>query len=251
MSEILVITCPSGKQCSHLIPLLYNKGTFKLRLAAHSSGSLSRLQLAYPDAEVVQSDLSSRENCHKLLRGATAVYHVGPSLHSREMDMGFNMIDAAVAESQVPGNAFKHFVFSSVLCTQHRNLVQHDLKARIEEWLCLSPLNFTILQPTNFMDTYPVAMLCAQPNPSIEKVWAPEIPNSLIALRDLGEAAARVLLERETHYWAQYQLCSTLPLSNAEVVEVIEKYAGKKIQMLTPSFERGVQILLRNMFGDG
>lgn len=96
------------------------------------------------------------------------------------------MVDAAVAESRRPGNVFKHFVFSSVLCTQHRNLMQHDLKSYIEERLFLSSLNWTILKPTNFMDAYPVALLASQTHPVMEKLWTPEIPNSLIALSDLA-----------------------------------------------------------------
>ena len=249
MEEILVITCPNGKQCAHLIPLLYNQAKFKLRLAAHSEPSTSKLQTLYPDAEVIHTDITSLSACRALLSGATAVYHVGPSFHSREMDMGFNMIDAAVSESQKPGNVFKHFVFSSVLGTQHRNLMQHDLKCRVEERLFLSPLNSTILQPTNFMDAYPVTQLADQDHPSIQKLWNPHMPNSVIALRDLAEAAAIVLKEREKHYFAQYPLVSTLPVADVEIVRVIERHIGKSIEIKTPSFEDGVENVINYLFG--
>lgn len=249
MSDVLVVTCPSGKQSSHLLPLIYNKGKFRLRLAAHSQASLEKLKSQYPDAEVVQADISSLEICQRLLDGATAVFHVGPSFHSREKEMGFNMIDAAVAESQKKGNGFKHFVYSSVLSTQHRSLIQHDLKSYVEERLFLSNLNWTILKPTNFMDSFPVEFLAAQDNPVFEKLWSPHVPNSLIALQDLGEAAAKVLNERETHYLAEYPVCSTMPLSDADVVEVISKKIGKDIEIKTPSFERGVEKVLWYLFG--
>lgn len=150
MSDILAITCPGGKQCSRLIPLLYNKGKFKLRLAAHSDSSAEKLRAQYPDAEVVQTDLQSLQSCADLLRGATAINAVLPSLHSREKEMGFNLIDAAVAESKREGNVFKHFVFSSVLSTQHRLMLHHDLKSYVEERLFLSSLTgWTILKPVN------------------------------------------------------------------------------------------------------
>jgi uncharacterized protein YbjT (DUF2867 family) len=150
MSEILVITCPSGKQCSRLIPLVYEKGRFKLRLAAHSQPSVEKLQAQYPKAEVVATDLQSPSDVRKLLRGATAINAVLPSLHSREKEIGMTLVDAAVAESLREGNVFKHFVLSSVLCTQHRSLVQHDLKSYVEEALFLSPLEcWTIMKPTN------------------------------------------------------------------------------------------------------
>ncbi|KAJ5178197.1 uncharacterized protein N7500_000896 [Penicillium coprophilum] len=251
MQEILVVTCPGGKQCSHLIPLLYNKSRFKLRLAAHTTDSASRLQTTYPEAEVQTCDTSSLTECRKLLNNATSVYHVGPSLHSRELEIGINMIDAAVAESQKPDTKFKHFVYSSVLGTQHRNLMQHDLKSRVEERLLLSPLNFTILQPTNFMDVYPPAALAKIDDPSIEYLWNiynPNIANSLIALRDLAEAGARVLDEGEPHYLAQYPLCSTLPVSDAEVIKIIERQIGKEIKVPTPTFEEGVSKVLKLLF---
>lgn len=240
MAEILVATCPSGKQCAHLLPLLYGKGKYKLRLAAHSDASVQKLKTRYPDAEVVQADISGLDACRKLLRGATSVFHVGPSLHSREKEMGFNLIDAAVEESTRPGSVFKHFVFSSVLCTQYRNLMQHDLKSYVEERLFLSPLMWTVMKPTNFMDAYPVALFAQQDKPVLEKLWNADTPNSLIALRDLADAAVKILEEREKHYLAEYPLCSTMPISDADVAKLIGKRLRKDIETRSPSFEKGV-----------
>ena len=249
MAEILVVTCPSGKQCSHLLPLIYDEGKFTLRLAAHSNASSEKLKKQYPEAEVVQSDITDLNSCLRLLEGATSVFHVGPSFHSREKEIGFNMVDAAVAESRRQGNVLKHFVFSEVLATQHRNLMQHDLKSYIEERLFLSPLNWTILKPTNFMDAYPVAMLAKQDKPVMEKLWNAEIPNSVIALRNLAEAAAKVLNEREVHHLAEYHLCSTMPLSDAYIIKAIGKRIGKTIEIKSPSFETGVAKALNYLFG--
>ncbi|KAL1864607.1 hypothetical protein Daus18300_007624 [Diaporthe australafricana] len=250
MPEILVITCPGGKQCSQLIPLLYNKGKWKLRLAAHTQTSRDKLQSQYPDAEIVQTDLNSLKACQALVTGATTVYHVGPSFHSREREMGFNMIDAAVAETKRPGSAFRHFVFSGVTGTQIRNLMQHDLKSLVEERLYLSAgLSWTILQPANFMNFFPIAALVNQEHPVLDKLWNPEAANSMIALRDLAEAAAKVLNEGERHYFAQYQLSSTLPMPETEVAKIIGKYLGKEVQTRAPSFEEGVQRALLYVFG--
>jgi uncharacterized protein YbjT (DUF2867 family) len=245
MAPILVVTCPSGNQNSHLLPLLYKKANFKLRLAAHSDSSATKLEAAYPEAEVVKADITDFKVCQKLLHGATTVFHIGPSFHSHEKEIGLNMVDAAVVETRRAGNQFQHFVFSSVLGTQHRNLMQHDEKSYVEERLFLSPLRWTILKPTNFMDLYPVAALVGQEKPVVEKMWNASIPNSQIALRDLAEAAAKVLDERERHYFAEYPLCSTMPLSDAYVVERIGKRIGKDVEIVTPPFEKGVDNVLR------
>ncbi|CBF89311.1 hypothetical protein AN0524.2 [Aspergillus nidulans FGSC A4] len=250
MSEILVITCPSGKQCSRLIPLLYKKSRFTLRLAAHSESSARKLRECYPEAEIVRTDLQSLADCRKLLQGATAINAVLPSLHSHEKEIGFNLVDAAVAESRREGNVFKHFVLSSVLGTQHRTLLQHDLKSYVEERLFLSPLDcWTILKPTNFMNAYPVAALAEQEHPVLEKWWKPEHENSVIALEDLAEASTKVLDERERHYLAEYPLCSTMPISEVEIVGIIERRIGKKIELKTPSFETGVAKLTKALYG--
>jgi len=249
MSEVLVVTSPGGRINDHLLPILYKQGKYKLRLAGHSQASVEKLKSKYPNAETRQTDITSFSECLELLKDATAVFHVGPSLHSREKEMGFNMVDAAIAESQKTGSVFKHFVFSGVLGTQHRNLMQHDLKSYIEERLMLSPLNWTILQPTNFINVYPIAMLASQDKPVIEKVWTPEIPNSVIALQDLAEAAAKVINEREAHYLAQYPLCSTMPVSDADIIGVIGRHIGKGIEIKTPTFENGVDNLLKRLFG--
>lgn len=159
------------------------------------------------------------------------------------------MVDAAVSESQRPGNSFKHFIFSSVLNTQHRQLMQHDLKSYIEERLMISELNWTILKPTNFMDAYPVRLLSEQEKPGIERLWTPETPNSVIALRDIAAAIEKVLFEGERHYLAEYPLCGTRPISDREIVEVISKIIGKEIEIRKPSFEEGVERLMTFIFG--
>lgn len=243
---ILVVTCPNGKQCTPVLPLVQDH--FQLRLAAHFDASAAKLRLTYPEAEILTTDLQSLTRCQSLVKGATSVYHVGPSFHSREKEMGVNMVDAATAESQRPGNMFKHFVFSSVLGTQHRMLLQHDMKSYIEERVFLSPLNWTILQPTNFMDAYPVALLKSMEKPVLEPWWNPSVPNSLITLRDLAEAAAKVLKEGEKHHLAQYPLCSTMPKSDHDTAMVIGKAIGKEVECRGPSFEKGVDMVLHFLF---
>lgn len=89
------------------------------------------------------------------------------------------------------------------------------------------------------MDAYPVAMLAAQERPVVEKLWTPEVPTSLIALRDLAEASAKVLNEGEAHYLAEYRLCSTMPRSDGHVIQSIGLRVGKDIETKTPSSRLG------------
>lgn len=122
-------------------------------------------------------------------------------------------------------------------------MLNHDCKRYIEEYLLESNLDYTIVQPTHFMDMFPVAMLMGQEQPVYRANWNPANPFSFIALKDLGEAAAKVLNERESHYLAQYPLCSTTPMPYTEAVEIVSKEIGKEIRLERRSFEDAVDFL--------
>ncbi|KAJ9271858.1 hypothetical protein DTO212C5_1939 [Paecilomyces variotii] len=82
----------------------------RLRLTAHSDTSVQLLKEQYPKAEVVKADMNDAADASRLLSGVTAIWHIGPSLHPHEFEVGYTMIDAAVAESRRQGSNFQHFV---------------------------------------------------------------------------------------------------------------------------------------------
>ena len=128
---LVVLTGAGGRICSHLIPLLY--GGKRLRLVINSAGSLDRLKAQYPQAEVEQADLTIPADARRVIKRATALFHVGPSFHQHETEIGYNMVDAAVQETQ--DGAFKHFVYSGVIQSQLRKLLNHDCKRYVAEYL--------------------------------------------------------------------------------------------------------------------
>ncbi|MCJ1309220.1 hypothetical protein MMC25_002877 [Agyrium rufum] len=250
-NDLLVLTGASGKQCTNLLPFL-TKQWKRLRLVVQSDGSLKSLREKYPHYEVVQANLELPTDAQRVLKGATVVYHVGPGFHPKEPEIGYNMIDAAVAESDSPNSKFQHFVLSSVLHSQIRKMMNHDCKRYIEERLLESGLNYTILQPTHFMDMFPIAMLASDPSQTVtyHARWNPEIPFSFVALSDLGEATAKVLQEREKHYFAQYEMVSSpQPISYLELAELAGKVVGKEIRVERMSFDEIVLGETEKMFG--
>ena len=118
-TDLLVITCASGKQGSALLPIV-SKEWRRLRLVCHSPQSEQRLQRDYPDAEVIRADLGLPNEPERILKDATVIYHVEPPFAHRQAVMGFHMIDAAVEEAKK--GTFKHFVYASVLNPQLRKV---------------------------------------------------------------------------------------------------------------------------------
>lgn len=245
-TDLLLLTCASGKQAAHIIPLVYGKWKH-LRLVVNSAASEDRLKKQYPTAEVTRADLTNPTDCHSVMAGVTTVFHTGPSFHPHETEIGYFMIDAAISQD----STFKHFIYSSVLDSQIRKLINHDCKRYVEEYLIESGLDYTILQPTHFMDMFPLAQLLAQEQPVYTANWNPEVTFSFLALRDLGEAAAKVIEERERHYLAQYPLCSTSAYSYTEVARIVGVVIGQGITIKRRgSIEEGANALMTMLYGD-
>jgi len=248
-TDLVVVTCAAGNQSSHLIPLLYEK--VQMRLVVRSQKSVERLQKQYLHAEVIQADMASPTDCERILDGASTVYWVGPSIHPHEKEIGLNMIDAAVAECEKQNAPFKHFVMSSVLNTQLRKMFNHDDKRYVEEYLIESGLNFTILQPGDFLDfSYPVKGWLATDEPAVRPMLlGGTSKSSLVVLKDLAEASAKVILEGERHYQAQYPLVSFGPITYSEVTEQVAEAMHKPIEQKSVSVEVGADMLMQGLFG--
>ena len=252
MSELVVLTCASGKQCSALIPLLYQEPSlYTLRLVVHSQQSLQRLQRQYPKAEVLRANLGNPDDCLKILDGATTIYYVGPSFQTHEAQFGMNVIDAAATESAKPGSKFSHFIFSSVIHPEIGKLLNHDRKRYVEEYLCESALPYTILQPSHFAENA-IGRLIAQrhlPQPKFVAAHDPEVAFSFSCVCDHAEVSFKVIRERSRHFFATYQLVSTWPMKYTEYVKSIGDVMGKTIQIEQAPFERFVETYCHLVFG--
>jgi uncharacterized protein YbjT (DUF2867 family) len=246
-NDLILVTCASGKQGSALIPQLIGKWK-RIRLAVNSTSSEERLKKQYPNLEIVRADMSIAADAKRLIEGVTAVFYVGPSLHINEAGCGYNMIDAAVAESK--SGKFQHFIFSSVVGTQLNKLINHDCKRRVEEYLMESGLNYSILKPSHFFENTPFGLLMSQEKPVYPMAYGPNIQMSFTAIRDMGEVAANVFEQREKHYFAEYPIISTMPMKYSDFLDILGKEMGKPIRIEQKPFEDAVDGLVKRFFRD-
>lgn len=146
MSErnaMILITAANGNQGKLLVPKLLAADQL-VRACVRTQASAEQLR-GLGVHEIVVGDISEPAILARAIRGVRKVYHIGPTIHPRERDMGLAVVDAARAEG------VRHLVFSSVLHAITTDLVQHEIKRDIEEHLLSSGLEFTILQPANYM----------------------------------------------------------------------------------------------------
>ncbi len=195
---MILVTAANGNQGKLLVAKLL-AARQPVRACVQSPASAEQLR-ALGVQDVLVGDISRPEVMVQAVRGVDKVYHIGPTLHPRERQMGLAIIDAAKAAG------VKHFVLSSVLHAITTELVQHEIKRDIEEHLLSSGLEFTILQPSNYM--LPLKLKPVFERGVFELSWSLDRRQSMVDLGDVTDVAASVLAtasampEPPTSWWA-------------------------------------------------
>lgn len=91
---MILVTAAYGNQGQRLIPLLAGAG--KQVRAMRGSGDLEPLK-ALGATEAIRGDASDPADLARAMQGVATVYHIAPSLHPREQEMGLAVVEAAEA----------------------------------------------------------------------------------------------------------------------------------------------------------
>ena len=172
---------------------------------------------------VVAGDLRSRDTVAAAVDGVAAIYHICPNVHPDETGIGRRVVAAAL------GAGVGRFVYHSVLHPQVEAMPHHWAKLRVEELLFESGLEVTILQPAPYMQN----VLAAWPSIAERSVYP--VPYSLdsrvimVDLRDVAEAAARVLIGAG-HVGATYELCGPDLLDQRQIAAAFGRGLGRPVQ---------------------
>lgn len=218
-SKTVLVTAGFGNQAHALIPRLRSAG-FRVR-AMRASDRPGPGPLDIGAHEVVVGDAANSDDAFRALQGVHAVYHVGPTFHPLERQMGVNMIEQA-RRARV-----QHFIFSSVLHPILTGLPQHAIKRDIEERLVESGLHFTILQPSDYMQ---MSVLGYRADRGVFMLgFNLDRRQALVDLEDVAAVVAKVLGEGSVHYGATYELTSNDCLTGHEIAECLSQATGRKV----------------------
>jgi uncharacterized protein YbjT (DUF2867 family) len=175
--------------------------------------------------EVVVGDVRNSDDVARAMSGASAVFHVCPGgLAYWEREIGYSIIEAAQREG------VQHLVLSTLMHPIITSLLQHQTKRDVEERLVSTPINWTILQPCDYMQTtIPPSTFKTGKLPMIHHG---NTPHSRVDLRDVAEVAVKVLKEGAPHYWARYELCG-LPqsLTGEELAALTSEVCGRVVEV--------------------
>ena len=211
---MILVTSAYGNNGRRLIPKLAAEGIEVRAINLSDNKELGA-------DEVIVGNALDPVTLNKAMRDVESVFHVGPSFHPQEAEMGIAVINAASAAE------VEHFVYDSVLHPQINALLQHRMKLTVEKHLINSNLNYTILQPMHYMQNINISNVYH--GGLFIQASSLETRLSFVDMDDKVGVAAKVLTE-DGHYGATYELCGDDYLNAIEIAEIMTKVLGRKIK---------------------
>jgi NAD(P)H dehydrogenase (quinone) len=166
--------------------------------------------------KVIVGDMLDASVLRSAVDGVRSIYHICPNMHPDEVNIGGLVINAA-REGGV-----EHLVYHSVLHPQTEKMNHHWQKMRVEEMIFESGIPFTILQSAPYMQNLLAGWKSIMENDVLRVPYSIHAKFSFVDLEDIAEAA-KIVLTEAGHNNATYELSGTLPMSHAEVAEVMNR----------------------------
>lgn len=186
----------TGRQGSATADALLERGV-RVRALVRRPQSPEAQALAERGAEVVYADLDHPDTLAPAMEGLDALWFMttmtGDDGPAGEIAMGRALADAAVR------SGVGRVVFSSVGGAERDSGVPHfDSKYEVEEYLAGLDLPVTVVRPVFFLENLPY-MTSVEGDRVVVRMAIPEdVPLQMIAARDIGRAAATVLVEPDS-----------------------------------------------------
>jgi uncharacterized protein YbjT (DUF2867 family) len=213
---MILVTAAGGKTGRHVIARLTQRG-LSVRALARSERVHS---LRGERVETLAGDMLDPAVLARALEGVTGVVHIGPTAHQQEVAMGVAVADAAVAAS------VERFVLFSVYHPQIEYLINHQNKARVEDYVVSAGPPYTILQPMHYLQNVEPARVVR--DQLLRLPYSMQRRLAFVDLADVAQVCAQVLVE-DGHRHATYPLCGSDHLIGDEIAAIIAEEAGTAV----------------------
>lgn len=221
----VLVTGSSGKTGYAIIKAFVSRG-LPVSAFVHRKESIEEMRtLGVSNFSI--GDLADEYAINDALQGVDAVYLILPNMTPNESEICCKIINSCKLKG------INRVVYHSVLHPQASKMPHHWQKLMVEEQLLSSSLDFTILQPTAYMQNilgYKKAIdtgIYPMPYPPSSRI-------SLVDLNDIAEVATIVLTEKG-HSNAIYELVGTAAISQTEIAEALSNHTRKQIKAIETS----------------
>lgn len=223
MTEKIFITGATGNVGREVVKNLHAAGT-KIIAAALDEADAQRIPEG-AHTEVAYFDFGKPEDFPKLLGGVTSLFLMRPPHIEDVQTYLFPLIDAG-GEAGV-----KRIVFLSLMGIEDSKWAPHYA---VEKYLESSGIPYIFLRPSFYMQNFsgPHAIDIRARNEIL--LPAGRGKNSFIDVRDIGEVAAKMLLE-EGHDNKAYTLTGSEALDYFQAAQIFSEVLGREIKYNKPS----------------
>lgn len=222
-SRIILVTGASGRTGRRVVAAIAKQGG-RVRAFVRRPEAAKQL-IDAGAAEIATGDLMDRDSLQRALASSGQVLHICPPMHPQEDAIAETMIELAREQG------LARFVLYSVLHPLLEDVPHHRRKLQAERYLVNSGLNYTILQPSRYMQhLLPIWNTVVQSGVhSMPFDIAARF--SVVDLGDLAEAAALVLTQ-PGHEGATYQLAGPQPLSQNDMAQALSQLLGRPVRAI-------------------
>ncbi|PSB30789.1 SDR family oxidoreductase [Stenomitos frigidus] len=222
----------TGKYANHVVPALKQRGAV-VRALVRDKDKVDTARQQGAD-ETALGDLTDSDSLRAATDGVEGVFHINPAFAPNEAELGVAMVEAAKA------SGVRKFVFSSVIHPLISNLSNHAAKQPAEEALYESGMEFTVLQPTMFMQNLDNSWSAVLKQGRFSLPYSKQMKASYVDYRDVAEVAALALTEDKLGY-GTFELCAPGMVNRLELVAMMSEAIGHPIEAGEPTFDEWAQ----------
>jgi NAD(P)H dehydrogenase (quinone) len=228
MADLILVTGAAGQSGLAVIRALARRGAIVRALVRRDAQAASVRAAGARDVAI--GDLRDDGAIRAALDGARAVYHICPNVQPDEPAIGRRIIDAAQAAG------VDRFVFQSVIHALNRAMPHHANKLLVEEQIVESGLDYTILQPTVFMQNTVKEWPAILAHGTFDQPYSADARMCLVDLEDVAEAAA-ICLTEPGYAGAIFELCGPRVLTRHAMAAIIGAVLGRPVRAVQGSFD--------------
>ena len=222
----------TGTYASLVLPELTERGVTVRALVRNEGQAEAARQKGAQ--ETATGDLRDPESLRAAAEGMDGVFHINPAFAPDEAALGVAMVEAARAAR------VRKFVFSSVIHPSLSKMVNHAAKRPVEEALYESGLEFTVLQPTMFMQTLDGGWGAVLEQGQFSLPFSKRAKVCYVDYRDVAEAAALALTGDALGY-GTFELCARGMVDRMEMAAMMSAALGRTIEAGETPFEEWAQ----------
>lgn len=222
----------TGKYASLVVPELKQRGVTVRAMIRNENKSVAARQQGAD--EIAIADFRDSASLRAAASGVDGVFHINPAFAPDEAELGVAMVEAAKASD------VRKFVFSSVIHPSISKLSNHAAKRPVEEALYESGMEFTVLQPTMFMQNFNGSWSAVLEHGSFSLPYSKQVKASYVDYRDVAQAAA-IALTGDKLSFGTFELCSPGMVNRVELAALMSEALGHTIEAGEPAFEEWVQ----------